>query len=55
MLVKSGTDFREFSEITIDFSQGNSNTIIKAKRHEITADIEEDEDIKKECDKHMGE
>lgn len=52
--MKSGTDFRELTEITVDFSGGNSNRVITTKRHEITADIPEDEDIKKECEKYMG-
>eukprot|EP00111_Clytia_hemisphaerica_P020632 TCONS_00060812-protein len=50
VLVKSGTDFRELSEITIDFANGNK---VKTKRHEINADIEENEEIKKECEKYM--
>ena len=49
-MVKSGTDFREFTEITVDFSDKS----VKTKRHEVTSEVEEDVEIKKECEKYMG-
>ena len=27
---------------------------MKTKRHEVTSEVEEDEEIKKECEKYMG-
>lgn len=51
-LVKSGTDFRELSEITINFSTDDNSREITTQRHEITKDVEEDEQMKQECDKY---
>lgn len=52
LLVKSGTDFREFTEITVDFSQDGSREM-KTLRHEISSDVVEHEEIKKECEKYL--
>ena len=43
-MCKSGTDFREFTEITVDFSSGKLH--VDACRHEITSDIPEDGVVK---------
>ncbi|XP_012556958.2 5'-nucleotidase [Hydra vulgaris] len=51
VFVKSGTDFREFTEIVVDFSHGIQ---ISTKRHEITSDISENEEVKAECLKFMS-
>ena len=51
-IVKSGTDFREFSEIFIEFSFDKPRYTIR--RHEITSDLLEDEEVAAIVTKYLG-
>jgi len=51
-IIKSGTDFREFSKITINLDEPNNP--IEVKRIEITKDIEEDVAMKEILDSYLG-
>lgn len=51
-IIKSGTDFREFSKITINLDE--PNTSIEINRIEITKDIEEDVVMKEILDSYLG-
>ena len=53
-VIKSGTDFREFSCITVNFNTDNSFTV-DVQRIEITRDIPEDPEVKSTVDKYVGE
>ena len=53
-VTKSGTDFREFSCITVNFNADNSFTL-DVQRIEITSDIPEDPEVKSTVDKYVGE
>lgn len=53
-VIKSGTDFREFSCITVNFNTDNSFTL-DVQRIEITSDIPEDPEVKSTVDKYVGE
>ena len=53
-VIKSGTDFREFSCITVNFNNNNSFTI-DVQRIEITSDIPEDPQVKSTVDEYVGE
>lgn len=53
-VIKSGTDFREFSCITVNFNKDNSFTI-DVQRIEITSNIPEDPELKSTVDKYVGE
>lgn len=53
-VIKSGTDFREFSCITVSFNTDNSFTL-DVQRIEITSDIPEDPEVKSTVDKYVGE
>lgn len=47
IFVKSGTDFREFTELEIDFTtEIDGRPLVTTKRHEITKNLEEDPFIK---------
>ncbi|XP_078365023.1 uncharacterized protein LOC144649408 isoform X1 [Oculina patagonica] len=52
-VIKSGTDFREFSCITVNFNKDNSFTI-DVQKVEITSDIPEDPEVKATVDKYVG-
>lgn len=52
-MCKSGTDFREFREVTIDFSSGGKPHI-ESFRREVTSDIPEDEVVKAALSKYQG-
>jgi len=52
-VIKSGTDFREFSCITVSFNTDNSFTL-DVQRIEITSDIPEDPEVKSTVDKYVG-
>ncbi|XP_022779638.1 5'-nucleotidase-like isoform X2 [Stylophora pistillata] len=60
-VIKSGTDFREFSIITVTFednnnrSSSNNSFSIEVQRIEITSDIPEDTEVKSTVDKYVGE
>lgn len=49
---KSGTDFREFTEITVNFDNGKLN--VDTCKHQITSDIPEDEVVKAALKKFQG-
>ena len=53
-VVKSGTDFRELSCITVSFNDDNTFSL-DVKRIEITSDITEDPEVKLTVDKFVGE
>ena len=53
-VVKSGTDFREFSCITVSFTSDNK-FCLDVQRIEITSDIPEDPTVKLTVDKFVGE
>ena len=61
-VIKSGTDFREFSIITVTFfdnnhnssSSGNNSFSIDVERVEVTSDIPEDTEVKSTVDKYVG-
>ena len=52
LLVKSGTDFRELTEITVTFNGGG--VTMNHQRHEVTREVEEDPEIAQETVKYMG-
>ncbi|XP_050442414.1 mannosylglucosyl-3-phosphoglycerate phosphatase isoform X2 [Adelges cooleyi] len=51
-IVKSGTDFREFSKITINLE--GSNDAVEIQRIEVTKDIKEDVVMKEILDSYLG-
>ena len=51
-IVKSGSDFKEFSEITIEFFVDKPSYTIR--RHEITSDLVENEDVAAVVSKYLG-
>ncbi|KAK3727236.1 hypothetical protein QZH41_019303 [Actinostola sp. cb2023] len=52
-IIKSGSDFREFSKITINFSEDNNFNITDVERIEITSEVPEDPELKAVVDKYM--
>lgn len=52
-VVKSGTDFREFSCITVSFN-GDNKFCLNVERFEITSDVPEDPVVKLTVDKFLG-
>ena len=53
VFVKSGTDFREFTEIEVNFNvDENERKKITTVRHEITSELDEDDEMKQECQKY---
>ncbi|XP_028396283.1 snake venom 5'-nucleotidase-like [Dendronephthya gigantea] len=50
-VIKSGTDFRNLSEVEITFSDGSFS--VKTTRHDITSDIPEDPEVKAIVDKYQ--
>jgi 5'-nucleotidase len=52
-IVKSGSDFRELSKITINFSDDN-NFDIDVEKIEITGEVPEDPEVKAIVDGYMG-
>ena len=53
-VIKSGTDFRELSCITVSFNDDNTYGL-DVQRIEITSDIQEDPEVKLTVDKFVGE
>ena len=53
-VIKSGTDFRELSCITVSFNDDNTFGL-DVQRIEITSDIQEDPEVKLTVDKFVGE
>ena len=51
-IVKSGSDFKEFSEIIIEFSIDKPRYTIR--RHEITSDLLENEEVAAVVSKYLG-
>ena len=49
IVLKSGTDFREMSKVTLTFD-ANMNAKVDIEKIEITSKIPEDEDVKKIVD-----
>ena len=49
---KSGTDFKELSEITIEFSVNKPSYTIR--RHEITSDLVENEEVAAIVSEYLG-
>ena len=52
-MIKSGTDFREFSLITVNFDEYNNYTM-DIKRIEVNSFVSEDPDVKATVDKYLG-
>lgn len=52
-IVKSGTDFRELSKITVTFTEDN-NFDIDVERIEITREVPEDPELKRVVDGYVG-
>ena len=53
-VIKSGTDFRELSCITVSFNDDNTFGL-DVQRIEITSDIQEDPEVKLTVDKFVGQ
>lgn len=53
-MVKSGTDFRDFSLITVSFNDANNNPEFKIERISVTSDHEEDPTLKGELAQYIG-
>jgi len=52
-VLKSGTDFKEFSEVTVNFAADKPPSYV-IRRHEITSDIKEDEELGAIVAKYVG-
>ncbi|XP_046842801.1 mannosylglucosyl-3-phosphoglycerate phosphatase-like isoform X2 [Xenia sp. Carnegie-2017] len=52
-IFKSGTDFRNFSEIEVSFSSTDGSYDIQYKRHDITQDVPENPEIKAIVNKYL--
>ena len=57
-MLKSGSDFREFSELTVSFNSNTLNTptarpSVHVVRHDITSKIEPDEEVAKIVDRYL--
>ncbi|CAL8106599.1 unnamed protein product [Orchesella dallaii] len=52
-VVKSGTDFRDFSLITVSFNDANNNPQFKIERISVTSDHEEDPALKAELAQYI--
>ena len=52
-MLKSGTDFREFSKVSIEFKSGGDFTV-DIQRIPVTKDYDEDPDLKKELEPFKG-
>jgi 5'-nucleotidase len=53
-IIKSGTDFRQFSEITMRFSGENEKPSISVRLMDVTSQYDEDVDLKKVLDGFAG-
>ena len=51
-VVKSGTDFKELSEITVEFSVNKPSYTIR--RHDITSDLAENEEVAAIVSEYLG-
>lgn len=52
-MIKSGTDFRQFSKITLNFDKAAVEVIVKPV--DVTSAFEEDETLKAQLDKYASE
>jgi len=52
-VLKSGSDFKEFSEVTINFTADKPPSYV-IRRHEITSDVKEDEEVGAIVAKYVG-
>ncbi len=53
-IIKSGTDFRQFSEITMRFSGEKEKPSISVRLMDVTSQYDEDVDLKKVLDGFTG-
>jgi 5'-nucleotidase len=53
-IIKSGTDFRQFSEITMRFSGEEEKPSISVRLMDVTSQYDEDVDLKKVLDGFTG-
>jgi 5'-nucleotidase len=53
-IIKSGTDFRQFSEITMRFSGEKAKPSISVRLMDVTSQYDEDVDLKKVLDGFTG-
>ena len=53
-VVKSGTDFRQMSQITLTFNENNNSVDVEIEEVSITSDLEEDPEVKAIVTEYMG-
>ncbi len=53
-MIKSGSDFKEFSKISITFDDNSNRPSAEITKIEITSDIEEDVEMKKITEEFLG-
>ena len=53
-MVKSGSDFKEFSKISVWFDKNSNKPCVKVDKIDITSDIEEDKEMKQITDDFLG-
>jgi len=53
-VLKSGTDFRDFSVITVEFDSKTNKPDFIIERMSVTSDHEEDPELKKELEQYEG-
>lgn len=49
-IIKSGTDFRQFSEITLRFSGKDERPIVEVRLVDVTSEYDEDPELKTALD-----
>jgi len=54
-VLKSGSDFKEFSEVTVNFTIDTCKPSYVIRRYEITSDIKEDDEVGSVVAKYLGE
>ncbi|KAI5630873.1 hypothetical protein NE865_16412 [Phthorimaea operculella] len=54
MIIKSGTDFRQFSRITVQFGAPGTKPKINVEAHDVTSEYAEDPALKAVLDKYSG-
>ena len=52
--MKSGTDFRYFSLVTLDWAEGSKEPSTSVEKDKITSEFEENEEMKQRCEEHVG-
>ena len=52
--MKSGSEFREFSQLTVRFPPGNTRPEISVHRHEVNGTIPPDREMKAIVDMYLG-